>query len=796
MYMPTIKDDIESNVSDEMLDTLFTQALQRHQQEDWQAAEDFYRKILMVLPEQPNVNYNLGMLKLQCNQVAASLPYFKQALTADQNEPKYWLSYVQALMQSNQKKLAVDTLMKGLEHGLHGEEVNALVEALVKAAPKASVSSNPTMVINQTVPVLTSQKNIASDLGSKSSGKNLQRYLEDPKIQKVLALQQSGQNKKAKKQWLQLLKYYPNHPVILTCLGTIVLEEGQITDAVKWLTKSLEILPEQASALSYLSIAHLQIKQFDDALRYADKAIEINPSYLEAHANRGAVLKELKRYDQAIASYQKALALNPNNPDTLFNMSLVYLAHDNYTEAANTLKQMLTIKPNDASAQHLCGEIYKELKRYTDAIPYFDEAIRLNQRNEEALFGRGLSYLALKQFESACADFLAATKIKPNYCNAYINLGVTQRYLGKLEQALDSFNQALGLNKENPETLNNKGLLLVDMHRFDEALACYQQAINLAPEIDEVYWNQSHLHLLLGDYKQGWPLYEYRWKSVQKATYRNLNKPLWLGKESIAGKTLFVYPEQGQGDFIQFFRYIAEVEKLGAKVILELPPPLMSLVSEMDVGYQLVKPGDIVRNYDYHCPIMSLPLAFKTDLDTIPNNIPYLNANTAKVDQWHSLVNPKVFNIGLVWSGASGHQHDHHRSIALEKLIPILTLPAEFHAIQKEIRETDQQALEQIENLKTYRSLLSDFSETAALIAQMDLVITVDTSVAHLAGAMGKACWLLLPCSPDFRWLLERSDSPWYPTMTLFRQPTFNDWDSVIEVVRQQLSQKMQPNQM
>ncbi len=796
MYMPTIKDDIESNVSDDMLDTLFTQALQRHQQEDWQAAEDFYRKILMVLPEQPNVNYNLGMLKLQCNQVAASLPYFKQALTADQNEPKYWLSYVQALMQSNQKKLAVDTLMKGLEHGLHGEEVNALVEALVKAAPKASVSSNPSMVINQTAPVLTSQKNIASGLGDNGPGKNLQHYLEDPKIQKVLALQQSGQNKKAKKQWLQLLKYYPNHPVILTCLGTIVLEEGQIDDAMKWLTKSLEILPEQASALSYLSIAHTQMQQFDDALRYADKAIEINPSYMEAHANRGAVLKELKRYDQAIISYQKALALNPNNPDTLFNMSLVYLAHGNYTEAANTLKQLLTIKPNDASAQHLCGEIYKELKRYTDAIPYFDEAIRLNQRNEEALFGRGLSYLALKQFESASADFLAATKIKPNYCNAYINLGVTLRYLGKLEQALDSFNQALRLNKENPETLNNKGLLLVDMHRFDEALACYQQAINLAPETDEVYWNQSHLHLLLGDYKQGWPLYEYRWKSVQKATYRNLNKPLWLGKESIAGKTLFVYPEQGQGDFIQFFRYIAEVEKLGAKVILEMPPPLMALVSEMDIGFQLVKHGDIVRNYDYHCPIMSLSLAFKTDLDTVPNNIPYINANPAKVDQWHSLVNPKVFNIGLVWSGASGHQHDHHRSIALEKLIPILTLPAEFHAIQKEIREADQQALEKIENLKTYQSLLSDFSETAALIEQMDLVITVDTSVAHLAGAMGETCWLLLPCSPDFRWLLERSDSPWYPTMTLYRQPTFNDWDSVIEVVRQQLLQKMQLNQM
>ncbi|MFV1922792.1 MAG: tetratricopeptide repeat protein [Methylotenera sp.] len=790
--MPTIKENIESNVTDDILDTLFTQALQRHQQEDWQAAEDFYRKILAVLPEQPNVNYNLGMLKLQCNQVDASLPYLKQALTADQSQPKYWLSYVQALMQSNQKKLAVDTLMKGLEYGLHGEEVNALVEALVKTAPSAPASSSGITIVNQAGSALTARKNAAPELVSKAPGKHLQHYLEDPKIQKVLLVQQSGRIKQAKKQWLQLLKYYPKHPVILTCLGTIALETGQVEDAVKWLSQSLEILPQQASALSYMSIARLQMKQFDDALRYADKAIEINPDYMEAHANRGAILKELKRYDQAIASYQKALALSPSNPDTLFNMSLVYLARGNYIEATNTLKQMLTIKPNDATAQHLCGEIHKELKLYTEALSYFDVAIRLNNRNEEAYFGRGVAYLALKKFESARADFSDATRLKPSYCNAYINLGISLRHLGYVEDALDAYDQALRLNNQNPDIFNNKGLLLVDMRRFDEALDCYQQAIALAPDFDEVYWNQSHFHLLLGDYEQGWPLYEYRWKSVQKSSYRSLNKPLWLGEESIVGKTLLIYPEQGQGDFIQFFRYVAEVEKLGAKVILEVPPSLMALVKEMHVGCLLIKSGDIVHDYDYHCPIMSLPLAFKTELDTVPNNIPYLKPNPTKVDKWQSLVNRKVFNIGLVWSGASGHQHDHLRSIALEKLKPIMTLPAEFHAIQKEIRETDQQVMKQIDNLKTYQSLLNDFSETAALIAHMDLVITVDTSVAHLAGAMGKACWLLLPYSPDFRWLLGRSDSPWYSTMTLFRQPTFNDWDSVIAILKQQLLQKIQ----
>ena len=790
--MPTITEDIESNVTDDMLDTLFIQALQRHQQEDWQAAEDFYRKILAVLPEQPNVNYNLGMLKLQRNEVDASLPYFKQALSADKGEPKYWISYVQALMQANQKKLAVDTLMKGLEFGLHGEEVNALVEALAKPAAKAHASSSTAIIINQTLPDTATPKNPKYDSKDKVSGKHLQHYLDDPKIQKVLALQQSGQSKQAKKQWMSLLKYYPKHPVVLTCLGTIALEEAHIEDAIKWLTQSLDVLPEQASALSYLSIAYVQLKNFQEALRYADKAVAVNPSYMEAHANRGAALKGLKQYERAIASYQKALALNPNNPDTLFNMSLVYLEYGKYTEVANTLKLMLKIKPNDATAQHLCGEIHKELKLYTEAISYFDSAVKLNQRNEEACFGRGLSYLALKQFEAARADFLSATQIKPSYCNAYINLGIALRNLGRFDEALDAYNQALALNNQNPEIYNNKGLLYVDMQRFDEALECYQQAIDLAPDFCEVYWNKSHLHLLLGDYQQGWPLYEYRWKSVQKASYRHLNKPLWLGDESIAGKTLFVYPEQGQGDFIQFFRYIEEAEKRGAKVILEVASSLMTLVSEMNVGCQLVKSGNVVPSYDYHCPIMSLPLAFKTELNNIPNHMPYIEAHPTKIKQWQTRINKDTLNVGVVWSGAKGHQHDHQRSITLDRLQSMMELPAKFHALQNEIRESDQHILAQLDNLKTYQSLLTDFSETAALIAQMDLVIAVDTSVAHLAGAMGKECWLLLPHSPDFRWQIDRFDSPWYPTMTLYRQPQFNDWDSVIETIKQQLLLRIQ----
>ena len=312
----------------------------------------------------------------------------------------------------------------------------------------------------------------------------------------------------------------------------------------------------------------------------------------------------------------------------------------------------------------------------------------------------------------------------------------------------------------------------------------------IKPDYAEAYWNKSLLKILIGEYLEGWKLYEWRWKKEpQINSPRAYHQPLWLGDESIFHKTLLIYPEQGFGDYIQCIRYAALVEQLGAKVILEVPSRLLTLCSTLKGQPILIENGKPLPSFDYHCPVMSLPLALKTTVETIPAQIPYLYADDQRKKRWNEkLGNKTVTRIGLVWSGSTMNKNDHNRSLLLNQLTSLLELPVEFHSLQKEIREIDVKTLTDFSKINQHQDDLLDFSDTAALIDEMDLVISVDTAVAHLSGAMGKKTFILLPYSPDYRWMLDRADSPWYPTATLFRQPSVGDWDSVISQIRQLLS--------
>lgn len=795
----------QTNVTDEMLDAFFAQAIECHQAEDWQAAENFYHKVLAAIPDQPNVNYNLGMLKVQLKQTKASLAYFKKALAADTDEPKYWFAYVEALAHAGENKQAVDVLMEGIACGLHGEEVDALVRQLEQLAnPVVNMTqTSPVIVVNSTeqlspivLPHISTREN--KQAGSEknpqqqptNSGK-VGQYLDNPQIKKMLALQQAGKLNQAKKQGLRLIQFYANHPIILTCLGMIAVEQGDYDDGVTQLEKSLTLLPEQTTALSYLSIAYIKLHQFNSALRCADQAITLNPHYAEAHANRGNALKLLERYKEAIDSYKKAIDLRPADAVTKLNLGETFKALKQYEEAAIYLQEGLLLNPKDTIAQLACGDALFELGRYSEALSCYNAAIAINNNSIEALIGRGVTLIELREFESAHADLTKVFRLNPNQENVHLNLGVALRCLGRYEEAFAMNEIAIARKSDYVQAYNNQALLLVDMQRFDEAAKLYDKAIEISPQHYETYWNKALLHLLLGQYSQGWELYESRWKSIFKKASRHFSKPLWLGDASLAGKSILIYGEQGLGDDIQFCRYVAEVEKLGAKVFLDVHKPLLSLMSSLNGNFKIIQSESDLPDFDYHCPMMSLPYAFKTQLETIPATTPYLYANAEKAKSWQQKLGNKTrLRIGLVWSGSSDHKNDHNRSLPLAMLKPLFSLPFEFHALQKEMRATDMQTLATLDGLHTHHVALNDFSDTAALISHLDLVITVDTSVAHLAGAMGKECWVLLPHSPDFRWMLHRTDSPWYPSITLFRQPAFNDWVNVIDSVREQLKEK------
>ncbi|MCX7077706.1 MAG: hypothetical protein NTZ45_13280, partial [Methylococcales bacterium] len=306
------------------------------------------------------------------------------------------------------------------------------------------------------------------------------------------------------------------------------------------------------------------------------------------------------------------------------------------------------------------------------------------------------------------------------------------------------------------------------------------------------YWNKSVLHILKGEYLQGWALFEWRWKREEcQNKLKNTTKPLWLGESSLKNKTIVIYPEQGFGDYIQFIRYAPMLEQLGAQVILEVPVLLITVVSTLKGQFTFIEKGKELPDFDYHCPVMSLPHAFKTTVDSIPNQVPYFSVNQTKKQTWQARLGEKSQRrVGFVCSGNSGHKNDHNRSILIQSLQFLFDLPVEFHCLQKEIREEDATFISSQKNIHTYTELFEDFSDTAALIDEMDLVISVDTSVAHLAGAIGKETWILLPYVPDYRWMLERKDSPWYPTAKLFRQSAIGEWGDVINDIKQALQSR------
>jgi tetratricopeptide (TPR) repeat protein len=395
-----------------------------------------------------------------------------------------------------------------------------------------------------------------------------------------------------------------------------------------------------------------------------------------------------------------------------------------------------------------------------------------------ALHTQGLHLEALEKFQAALA-------LEPDNAVILNNRGVCYFSLNLFEDAIFSYNKAIALDPAYLEAHNNRGNALVKLFQHEEALTSYDQALSVDPSYVEAYWNKSLALLQLGRFSEGWVLHESRWaKPSFKPIVRDFPQPIWDGSFPINGKTVLLHAEQGLGDTLQFVRYVELVKALGARIVLEAQAPLVPLLDGLFFVEALIKQGDRLPPFDCHCPLMSLPLAFQTTLSSIPIAIPYIKSSPEKEYFWgKKLVPTSQLRVGLVWSGDPRHQNDKHRSIALAELLAALPSGFEYVSLQSDIRDSDRQALENNDRLVHFAPELKDFSDTAALCAQMDVVVCVDTSVAHLSGAMGKPTFLLLPYNPDWRWLLERTDSPWYPTMKLFRQEQLGSWQSALEKV-------------
>jgi tetratricopeptide (TPR) repeat protein len=494
----------------------------------------------------------------------------------------------------------------------------------------------------------------------------------------------------------------------------------------------------------------------------------------------------LKRPAEALASYDRAIAFKPDHAEAYYNRGNILREFERLEEALSSYDRAIALKPNYAEAYSSRGIALKDLKRSEAALVSCDRAIALKPDLAEAHNNRGNALKDLKQFDGALASYDQAIALKPGIATVHHNRANVLMELQRTEEALASYDLAIALRADYAEAHSNRGTALRKLNRLKEALASYETAIALEPDLAGAYANQSLCSLLMGHFEQGLRQYEWRKKIEKPFGARSFLQPLWLGEPDLAGKTLFIHWEQGFGDTIQFCRYAKLVEPRGARVIMSVQQPLHGLLQKLSPTIEIIDAEDTPAGFDYHCPLLSLPLALGTTLATIPAEQQYLSADAELRSAWSARLPAKSKpRIGVVWSGRP--VPDPYRSIELDRCVPLFDLDAHWVCLQKEVRDGDLARLRQDGRIMFFGDDLRDFSDTAALLDLMDLVITIDTSVAHLAGAMGKPVWILLPYNPDWRWLLDRDDSPWYPSARLFRQSQIGDWTSVLDSVTNKL---------
>jgi tetratricopeptide (TPR) repeat protein len=497
----------------------------------------------------------------------------------------------------------------------------------------------------------------------------------------------------------------------------------------------------------------------------------------------GVIAVQTRRLDIALELLSRAVAVNPRHAMAHTYLGAALLLSQRATEALRSTRRALKLQPDDTTTLNIHACILGNLNRHEASIAACDAALKIKPDYMDALINRGHSQVQLNRLPEALASFEQVLRLKADFVEIISNCGNVLKQLRRFDEALQRYDHALKLRPDYAEAAFNRGVTLGELLRPREAAASYARAVEINPQFIEARYNLGLTRLQMGDFAQGWKDYESRWQeSLQLRTRPEFTQPLWLGAESLKGKTILLHAEAGLGDTLQFCRYAKTVAARGARVVLQVQRPLVTLLTALAGAHKVLPNGARLPAFDYHCPLMSLPLAFKTTLKTIPADVPYVHSDPARVAQWRKRLGRKTKHprIGLVWRGNPAHRNDPNRSLALADLLPLLQHKAEWISLQQTVSDSDAALLAQHNGIRHFGAQLKDFADTTALVELMDWVITVDTSVAHLAGAKGKPLWILLPFNPDWRWLLARNDSPWYPSARLFRQPAIGDWASVI----------------
>jgi tetratricopeptide (TPR) repeat protein len=518
----------------------------------------------------------------------------------------------------------------------------------------------------------------------------------------------------------------------------------------------------------------------------ASQHVEADPRRLLRRRARRA--HECGELGKAVQNYTALLKNDPGNFDALYGLGQIHLHNGQLDMALALFQSALKSNPDRADGFSSLGLCFHLLRQIERALASYDVGLRIDPLHPELLNRRGVAQLELDRPQQALEDFDRVLETKPDHFDALGNRGNALLKLNRVAEALAAYDLVLRRAPENVQLLTNRAVALRRLDRPQEAVMSARRALVRKPDFAQARFVESVARLTLGDFS-AWRDYEARWSvGLLASQRRNFAAPLWLGDAPVDGKTILLHAEQGSGDTLQFIRYAPLLGGRGARVILEVQPELKRLLAALPGVAAVIGRGESLPPFDLHCPLLSLPAAFGTELATIPVDVPYIEAAGDDIALWRTRMPRQQPLVGLVWSGGRVHDNDANRSIRLSAFAPLLDLPdISFVSLQHDVREEDVSFLNTQPARFRFEKKFRDFADTAAVIASLDAVIAVDTAVAHLAGAMGKPLFLLLPFAADFRWLRERQDTPWYPTARLCRQPAFGDWNDVIGALRQEL---------
>lgn len=593
-------------------------------------------------------------------------------------------------------------------------------------------------------------------------------------------------------------------------------QENHVPKAILGYQKVLKHHPNHADALNLMGIAHLDQNKPKNALNFFKDALQADPTFKEAYLHSGLALQRLNQHQEALDYFKQALSLSPHQIECWLNLGNSHYALAQYQDAANAYEETLRLSPqhpialsNLANALHQLGQTEKatelllnasqELnspKQLPTALHHINHALHIAPQKLDLLFYRGTLFFRQQRYVEALNDLDQLLTYMPDNCDVLSQKGVVLQAMRRYEEAISCYQQALKKEPHRGFALLNTAKSLHELGRFTESLKAYETALPHCTTIPTALFNYALSLLLTGNFKKGWAYYENRWHlGYLEKNKPHFEQPMWLNDFSIQDKTILIETEQGTGDIIQFCRFLEPLKQKGAHVILRAPASLKNVLKPLKNIDQLIDFNEPLPAFDCYCPLMSLPLALDINLPTLTSTTTksYLSVDSIYLNKWRSRFNTKKqIRIGICWSGNNQFGDNDIRSIPFSLFSQINTPNVEFFCLQKELRTTDLNDFN--EYAKTHPKLhflgndLNDYSDTAALIHFLDLIITVDTGVAHLSCALGKPTWILLPFVPDWRWLLERDDSPWYPSARLFRQTKANQWEDPIHQIKNELS--------